>query len=123
VHNTTNRDGDNHRLISDRGVDLHEIVENIHVGFANFSDLKMHFDDWESAAKFYATVTSQQFKANKEQATCELCGVAEDTKSHQLLFRVFLDRVWDREVTTVLGVLLALALPIIILFQIGRAHV
>jgi hypothetical protein len=116
MSNTAAQNGETHRL-SDGGVDLHEMVEDIHVGFANFSDLQMHFDDWESAAKFYATATSQRFPVNKEETTCELCCVSKDTKSHQLLFRVFLDKEWGKKVVKGLWMLpmllLALASPII----------
>ena len=113
------QNGETHHLISDAGVDLHEIVENIHVGFANFSDLQMHFDDWQSAAEFYATATSQRFHAGREQATCELCGLSKKTRSYQLLFRVFMDREWGKKVVKGLWMLpmllLALASPLIII--------
>ena len=101
------------------GREPHEIVEGIHAGWAGFADLQMHFQDWQSAAKFYADITSQRFQIDAEAMTCELCGKEEGTRPYQFLFRAFLDRQWGKKVVKGLlmipFLLFTLISPVIIL--------
>lgn len=108
-----------YRATSLEGTEPHGIVEGIHAGIAAFADLQPHFQDWQSAAKFYANLTSKRFQTSAAATECELCGMQAETRPFQFLFRVFLDRQWGKKV--VKGLLMipilifALASSIIIL--------
>ena len=110
-----------YRASAREGHEPHDIVDAIHAGAASFADLKTHFDDWQSAAMFYADCTSGRFQPDPAATECELCGLETETRPLQLLFRALLDQQWGKKALAGILLLVTASLSPIIILASGAA--